>query len=382
MVAAVRRGVSQRAVARRLGVSLRTVQHWVDRAANQRLDRVDWSDRRQAPHRAPNRTPAWLEDRVLTKRAQLKQSILGECGAVMIRETLLAEGIPAPSVRTIGRILARRGAVDRHQRRRRPPPPPGWHLPLVRERTVELELFDFIEMLKLADGPLVDIFTGITLHAGAPMAVPLMQATTTSVLDCLRRHWQTHGLPSYAQFDNDTRFQGAHQHRDVFGRVVRLCLQLGITPVFVPPREFGFQNPIETFNGLWQRKVWGRFHFESFSALTDHSTRYLAARRQRLTARIATAPARLPWPEDWQWKPSQLSAGTVVYIRRTSERGSVTFLGHTWLIDPHWCHRLIRAELDLRQHEIRCFALRRTAPTEQPLLQVLLYDYPKPDLVL
>jgi transposase-like protein len=382
MVAAVRRGASQRAVARRFGVSLRTVQHWVDRAASQRLDRVDWSDRRQVPHRAPNRTPAWLEDRVLTKRAELKQSILGECGAVMIRETLLAEGIPAPSVRTIGRILARRGAVDRHQRRRRPPPPPGWHLPSVRERTVELELFDFIEMLKLADGPLVDILTGIALHAGAPMAVPLIQATTTSVLDCLRRHWQTHGLPSYAQFDNDTRFQGAHQHRDVFGRVVRLCLQLGITPVFVPPREFGFQNPIETFNGLWQRKVWGRFHFESFSALTDHSTRYLAARKQRLTARIATAPARLPWPEDWQWKPSQLSAGTVIYIRRTSERGSVTFLGHTWLIDPHWRHRLIRAEVDLRQHEIRCFALRRNAPTEQPLLQVLPYDYPKPDLVL
>lgn len=382
MVAAVRRGASQRSVARRFGVSLSTVQHWVDRAAKQRLDRVDWSDRRKASRRAPNRTPPWLEDRVLDKRTELKRSILGECGAVVIRETLVAEGILAPSVRTIGRILARRGLVDRHRRLRRPPPPPGWHLPPVRERTIELELFDFIEMLKLANGPLVDILTGVALHAGAPMAVPLIHATTTSVLDCLRSHWQAHGLPGYAQFDNDTRFQGAHQHRDVFGRVVRLCLQLGITPVFVPPREFGFQNPVETFNGLWQRKVWDRYHFESFPALTDHSIQYLTARRQRLGARIATAPARLPWPQDWQWKPSQLPAGTVIYLRRTSERGKVTFLGHSWLIDPHWCHRLIRAEVDLRQHEIRCFALRRNAPTEQPLLQVMPYDYPKPDLVL
>jgi hypothetical protein len=159
-------------------------------------------------------------------------------------------------------------------------------------------------------------------------------------------------------------------------------LQLGVTPVFVPPREFGFQNPIETFNGLWQHKLWRRYHFESFPALTDQNGHYIAARRHRLSVRSASAPPRRSWPEDWHWHPSQLPAGTVIYIRRTSERGSVTFLGHTWLIDSHWCHRLIRAEVDLHQGAIRCFALRRNAPTEQPLLQVLPYHYPKPDLVL
>lgn len=382
MVAAVRRGASQRVVARRFGVSLRTVQYWVGRAANQRLDRVDWSDRRRCSHRAPNRAPAPVEDCVLDVRAALKKSILGECGAVAIREALVADGTPAPAVRTIGRILARRGALDRQRRQRRPPPPPGWHLPPVRARTVELELFDVIEMLKLADGPLIDILTGVALHGGTPLAVPLLQATTTAVLDQLRTHWQTYGRPGYAQFDNDTRFQGAHQHRDVFGRVVRLCLQLGISPVFVPPREFGLQNPVENFNGLWQRKVWDRYRFGSFAALTDHSVQYVAARRQRLAARSATAPPRRPWPPAWHWHPEQLPAGTVIYIRRTSERGTVSFLGHTWLVDPHWCHRLVRAEVDLRQHEIRCFALRRNAPAEQPLLQVLPYHYPRQDLVL
>jgi len=45
MVAAVRRGHSPRKVAKRFGVSLRTVQFWVGRASGQRLDRIDWSDR-------------------------------------------------------------------------------------------------------------------------------------------------------------------------------------------------------------------------------------------------------------------------------------------------------------------------------------------------
>lgn len=381
MVAAVRDGGSQRAVARRFGVSLRTVQHWVARAADQRLDRVDWADRRRRSHRAPHRTTPPVEDRVLALRRALAQDILGECGAARIRDALLAEGSPAPAVRTIGRILVRHGAVDRRQRQRRPPPPPGWHLPLVRERAAELELFDFVELLKLADGPLVDVLTGVALHSGTPVAWPLLRGTTAAVLECLTAHWRTQGRPGYAQFDNDTRFQGAHQHRDVFGRVVRLCLQLGVTPVFSPPREFGLQNPIEHFNGLWHRKVWQRYRFAGLAALSGVTAQYLAARRQRLAMRLATAPARRPWPADWQWHPDQLSVGTVIYIRRTSEQGTLTFLGHTWRVDPHWCHRLVRAEVDLRQQEIRCFALRRTAPTEQPLLQVLPYHYPRRDLV-
>ncbi len=190
------------------------------------------------------------------------------------------------------------------------PPPPGWHLPPVRERAVELELFDCVELLKLADGPVVDILTGVALHSGAPGAWPLLQGTTAAVLDSLTAHWRTQGRPGYAQFDNDTRFKGAHQHRDVFGRVVRLCLQLGITPVFVPPREFGLQNPIEHFNGLWHRKVWQRYRFASLAALTGVTAQYIAARRQRLGARLATTPARRPWPADWAWHPEQLPAGT------------------------------------------------------------------------
>jgi len=381
MVAAVRRGACQRAVARRFGVDLRTVQYWLARAAGQRLDRVDWADHRFCSHRAANRTSPPVEDRVLALRRALAQDILGECGAVRIRDALLAEGSPAPAVRTIGRILVRHGAVDYRQRQRRPPPPPGWHLPLVRERAAELELFDFVELLKLADGPLVDLFTGVALHSGAPVAWPLAQGTTAAVLDCLTAHWRTQGRPGYAQFDNDNRFPGAHHHRDVFGRVVRLCLQLGIIPVFVPPREFGLQNAIEHFNGLWHRKVWQRYRFASLAALTGVTAQYVAARRQRLAVRLATAPPRRPWPADWAWRPEQLPTGTVIYVRRTSDQGTLTFLGHTWRVDPHWCHRLVRAEVDLERHEIRCFALRRSAPAEQPLLRVLPYHYPRRALV-
>jgi len=382
MVTAVRRGVSFRTVAHRFRCCLRTVQIWVARAQGRRLDRVDWVDHPPGRRTAINRMPPDVEARVLALRHELQQDdILGEYGAAAVRQALLASGAEAvPALRTIGRILKRHGALDHRRRIRRPPPPPGWHLPAVAAHHAELDSFDVIEDLKLADGPLVDVLSGVALHGGLPAAWPLVPASTNHILPCLVAHWRTHGLPAYAQFDNDTRFQGAHQHPDVFGRVTRLCLQLGVTPVFVPPREFGLQNAIEAFNGLYQAKVWRRFHFAAPAALMTHTRRYLAARIQRLAARLSTAPARRPWPARWHWQPALLPSGCVIYIRRTNDRGEITLLGHTWLLDPAWCHRLVRAEVDLAAAQIRCFALRRSAPSEQPLLRVLPYAYPRGDL--
>ena len=128
MVAAVRRGHSLRAVARQFHVSLLTVQRWVQRAAGHRLDRVDFRDRPAGPKHAPGRTSRGLEDLVLRLRRELREeSELGECGAAAIRRTLLARGTTAvPALRTINRILERRGAFEARHRVRHRPPPRGW----------------------------------------------------------------------------------------------------------------------------------------------------------------------------------------------------------------------------------------------------------------
>src|SRR4051795_593750 len=100
MVAAVRRGASLRAVARRFRVGLATVAHWVARAQGQRLDRVDFSDRSRAPHQT-RRTESNVEDRVVQARKELAQGDLGAIGADAIRQALLGQGLTqVPSVRT------------------------------------------------------------------------------------------------------------------------------------------------------------------------------------------------------------------------------------------------------------------------------------------
>lgn len=377
MVAAVRQGVAQREVARRLGVALATVQRWVHRARAARLDRVNWDDRSPRPWRT-RRTAPPTEDLVLALRQDLRvHSDLGEYGAGAIRQELLRQGVaPCPSLRTIGRILERRGALDGQRRVRRPPPPRGWYLPAVAAALVELDSFDVIEGLVIRRGPYLSVLTGIAVHGGVPAAWPALRITARDVLAALGEHWGAFGLPGYAQFDNDTRFEGPRQHPDSVGRVVRFCLGLGVVPVFAPPREMGFQAAIESFNGRWQAKVWSRFEHRSLEDVQLRSRRYLAAVRQRLAGRLEAAPPRQPWPMGWQLDLQCPPSGTIIFLRRTTDQGRVEILGHRFLVDRHWPHRLVRAEVQLDAQRICFHALRRRSPGDQPLLAEAPYELP------
>lgn len=377
MVAAVRRGQSLRAVARRFGVGVAAVAMRVERAQGQRLDRVDWSDHPSAPH-TTRRTNSSPEDLVLRIRAESAHGDPGAVGARAIREALRHRRISSiPSVRTINRILARRGALDGQRRTRRPPPPRGWYLPDVAGARAELDSFDIVEGLVIKGGPEVEVLNGVSPHGGLvvsrPTAAPV---TATMAVASLTAHRREVGLPAYARFDNDMIFQGTHRYPDALGRVIRLCLSLGVVPVFVPPREMGFQAMIESYNGWWQARVWARLQHPDPGHLRERSRRHVAALREHRAARIEAAPARRAFPVDWTLNLKTRPRGRLVYLRRTNARGGVTLLGRTWAVSAVWPNRLVRCEVDLGADKIRFFSLRRREPATPPCIREVDYRLP------
>lgn len=365
-------GFGQREIARRLRVGLGTVQLWLGRAASQE----PLSDRPSG--RAWNRSDETTERLVLEARERLKGSALGETGAEAVRRELLAQGMECPSARTVGRILARRGALDGKRRARWPAPPPGWYLPDVGRKEAELDSFDAVVGLVIRGGTDVEVLNGVSLHGGLVASWPEPSVTTETTLLRIVEHWKEFGLPAYAQFDNDTRFQGPHHFPDALGRVVRLCLSLGVTPVFAPPREPGFQNAVESLNGRWQAKVWNRFEHADLEGLRQRSGAYVEASRKRLALRIEGAPPRVPFPEGWTPKERYPLCGKVVFVRRADERGRIGLLGRTFETEPNRPHRLVRAEVLYDEDPIDLYALRRAESHHQPLIRRLAYA-PKKD---
>src|SRR5439155_16332725 len=169
---------------------------------------------------------------------------------------------------------------------------------------------------------------------GLPASWPREASVTAKVVvESLIEHWRAFGLPGYAQFDNDTIFQGPHAHPDVVGRVSRLCLSLGVVPVFVVPHEFGFQSMIENYNGTWQAKVWARFPHGSLSDLQGHSQRYVTALRRHRADRIESAPRRRAFPRHWRLDLQSRLRGRITYLRRTSATGAVGVRGRVLEVD-------------------------------------------------
>ena len=317
-----------RAVARAYHVSLSTVQRALHRAGSQqRLDRIDWDDRSHA-RKERQRTTTEMEDRIVNLRQELRATSDWGYGAVALRRALLGSGeAPVPAVRTIHRVPARRGVLDGQRRVRRPAPPPGWYLPDVASGRAELDSFDFIEGLVIQQGPHVEVLNGVSLHGGLIGSWPGSIFTAAVTMATVLAYWQTVGLPGYAQFNNDTRFQGPHQHRDVVSRVMRLCgsgCDAGLRPstrTRVSERGRESERPLATES------------LEPFSSCVVGSPstafgRFVAATRVRRAARLAAAPARPLIASTWRLDLQAPPAGRANVLRRTNDAGAVAVLGH------------------------------------------------------
>src|SRR3954447_13941422 len=168
-------------------------------------------------------------------------------------------------------------------------------------------------------------------------------------------------------------FHGTHRYPDALGRGIRLCLRLGVVPVFVPPRETGFQAMIEGYNGWWQAKAWSRFQHQDLKDLQGHSARYVRALLKRPAARAEADPGRRPSPGDWKLNLKKRPGGQLVYLRRSNGPRAVDLLGQAWPLGQTWPGRLVRCEVDLGHDKVRFFTLRRKEPPSQP--QILEVDY-------
>jgi len=228
-VAAHRAGAILRQVAKDFNETKSTVQRWVVFAKGQRLDRVDFHDKKSGTSQPTNKSPNKLEKRVLQVRKYLKdKSVLGLHGADAIRAEMLRRGDrEVPASRTIGNILKRNSMIDKRTRLRRPAPPPGWYLPDLLKQKVELDSFDILEGLYLHGGQEVQFLNGLSLHGNLLHSSPMATVSTENTVLALIEHWKQFGLPKYVQFDNDMVFQGPRRE-NVIGKVIRLCLSLNV----------------------------------------------------------------------------------------------------------------------------------------------------------
>jgi hypothetical protein len=171
------------------------------------------------------------------------------------------------------------------------------------------------------------------------------------------------GLPDALQLDNDIIFMGGHRVKRVISQLVRLCLAVGIQPVFLPFYEPERNTLVEQINGLWQWAQWRRKRLRSFAMAQRTQVPFRrwyrhhyyppalkglspakASHRQGPVVRLTRAQARL-----LSAGPLPITEGCVHFIRLVDKHGEVQILNQTWKVGRFWAGKYVVVRLDTKR---------------------------------
>ncbi len=88
-------------------------------------------------------------------------------------------------------------------------------------------------------------------------------------------------LSNYLQMDNGASFIGDLIHSRHFSRVVRLCLHLGVEPVFIALSKLLMNGRIEDFNGDFGEKLWEREQWTDLEHIRSEAKTFLMRHNNR-----------------------------------------------------------------------------------------------------
>jgi hypothetical protein len=80
------------------------------------------------------------------------------------------------------------------------------------------------------------------------------------------KSWEIIGIPYFLQLDDQLSFRGSNRDPRSFGRVVRLCLLLGVEPISIPLTEPWRNGCMEKFQDTFEHRFFRRIVFpDNFS---------------------------------------------------------------------------------------------------------------------
>lgn len=364
---AVRRrleGESPTEIADALGRSTRWVRKWVARHFEDGHDNSWAQGRSRAPHRSPTQTPQRLADLIVTARRSLVENPRAQYGALAVQWELHRLGVTdIPPARTIERVLQRAGMSRPRRARRNSYVPKGVPYPhpvdVVAGSTHQI---DMIGPRHLAGGVGFHVLNMVDVGSHQAGSDILDAARPVLVAEGLAGIWARTGVPDVAQFDNHSNFRGgippAWAH---FGPVVATCLDLGVTPRFIPLREPWRNGTIEHFNDTWDKSFFRTEIFTGIDHLRAENDTFIEFHNEhhRYSIHSGATPNQI-----WQNRPRNLlperytaptklpAQGRIEVIRFIRSNRRVELFGKRVTVAENQTHQYVTAIIKIRARKL------------------------------
>jgi len=354
-------------IARQLKRSRPWVDRWIDRYRPE-ASTLSLHDRSRAPkHRRwsyPERIKRMVvqirEERERGKRAKYQYALIS---AQAIYYELRELGVsPLPSPRTIHGWLKDAGQIPERKSQKAP----NLTYPVLPCRAVnDVQELDFKGPFYLKDHSHKYYLVALRDKLSKKTALrALANKGMDAILDFLVSTWQKMGCPRCLKMDNCLDFRGSNRHPCALSKLMRVCLDLGIQPVFIPICEPWRNGVVENLNGLLDRFLFWTNTFETEKQLhqavqrmeTTINTTHRLSTLQGKTPQEFAARAKLRYPPahyDWRTRDLRLLKGNVTFIRFVRKSGRITLTARDkFLIGKKYKWHYVMAVVDVSKKRL------------------------------
>jgi putative transposase len=354
-------------IARKLHRSRAWVQRWISRYRSKK-PAESLQDHSRAPKHRDGVYPERIKRMVLQIRAERERGKRAKYQYALVSAQAIYYELrdlhvsPLPSPRTIHLWLKQAGQIAKHKARKGPNPT---YPPLPCQAVNDGHELDFKGPFYLKDHAHKYYLVALRDKWSKKTALrALANKSMDAILDFLVSAWQRMGCPKYLKMDNCLDFRGSNLYPRSPSKLVQVCLDLGVQPIFIPLREPWRNGVVENLNGLL-----GRFLFRTLTFETEKQLHQAVQRMQttinpthRLPAWHGKTPqefaanARLRYPPnhyDWRMRNLRLLKGKVTFIRFVRKSGRITLTAQDkFLIGKKYKWQYVLANVDVTKKRL------------------------------
>jgi putative transposase len=354
-------GRERTAILARIGRSPAWLSKWL-----RRFDELGWQGLRSRSRARLHHSTRYSDHTrhlVVAMRQRLLKRRVALSGPQAIQDELRQADLlrRVPSLATIKRILHDAGLIHHPHLPKRgyfPQPTPT--------STYVLHALDWTARY-LRGGAKLFVFHTVDVQTRALAQTLHTDKRGTTVQAHALQAWQHLGLPDGLQLDNDAAFNGSYKVPRVFGAFVRLCLYVGIEPIFLPVGEPKRNRVVERLHGLWSQTFWRRHRFDTLAAVRRAAPQFMRfymeryhppalqgatpgqaqqqVTRRHLTAEeVALLPVELP-----------LTAGRVHFLRLVTAQGQITLLNESWAVGKRLAGQYVWATISTTRRRLTIY---------------------------
>ncbi|MBN1980130.1 MAG: DDE-type integrase/transposase/recombinase [Chitinivibrionales bacterium] len=331
----------------------------------------------KAPKHQAKQTPEAMEAaivqmRTLRERRERDETKYALIGAFAIHKELCELGYTPPSSRTVHRILVRHGFIGHAPEESSVREIIDRHYPaLTITAPGMLHQLDLVGPRYLKGSGQTYYFYNLRDVCSRKIALEVgTNRQAKSVVDALVLSWQRMGLPTILQHDNALEFRGRNRYPRSAGLVTKLCLALGIEPVFIPSRQPWRNGTIENFNGLFQSRVLESQAIENEEQLrqevrtfeevanTQHPHIPLAGKTSQEYERAVQYSPQLLSPEfsfRSQFHFTERPNGKVSFICRIRKSGRITIASEKFEVAPELAWEYVYATIFVKEQRLKIY---------------------------